>query len=159
MRPILLVASQQRTTSQPLGPGLLLKPHSCTRHVMLDTKVGSCCPVQGFHWFAHEAALAEIYRALRPGAGLALLWNREDDSVPWAAELLQVRLLSLLRWHNSPHLHRNVRLLADPNPLSLRHLILCLCDSHRLTVYCSHQFQHPLSTAVPESCLPGFHNF
>lgn len=57
--------------------------------------------MQGFHWFAHEAALAEIHRVLRPGAGLALLWNREDDSVPWAAELLQVHSLSLLTSHKS----------------------------------------------------------
>ncbi|BDA43083.1 Uncharacterized methyltransferase Mb3374 at N-terminal half [Coccomyxa sp. Obi] len=55
-----------------------------------DNSVDAIFVGQGFHWFAHEAALAEIHRVLRPGAGLALLWNREDDSVPWAAELLQI---------------------------------------------------------------------
>lgn len=68
---------------------------------MLDLQVDSWTYMQGFHWFAHEAALAEIHRVLRPGAGLALLWNREDDSVPWAAELLQVHSLSLLTSHKS----------------------------------------------------------
>ena len=47
--------------------------------------------MQGFHWFAHEAALAEIHRVLRPGSGgLCLIWNREDGCNAWAADLLSV---------------------------------------------------------------------
>jgi ubiquinone/menaquinone biosynthesis C-methylase UbiE len=34
---------------------------------------------QAFHWFANHAALAEIARVLRPGGGLALLFNTS----PW----------------------------------------------------------------------------
>jgi SAM-dependent methyltransferase len=33
---------------------------------------------QALHWFGTPAVCAEIARVLRPGGGLALIWNRED---------------------------------------------------------------------------------
>jgi SAM-dependent methyltransferase len=42
---------------------------------------------QAFHWFRGDDALAEFHRVLRPGAGLALVWNRRDLSQPLQAEV------------------------------------------------------------------------
>jgi SAM-dependent methyltransferase len=40
---------------------------------------------QAFHWFRSEAALSEFRRILRPGARLALMWNRRSQTDPFTA--------------------------------------------------------------------------
>ncbi|MCJ1247434.1 hypothetical protein MMC30_004648 [Trapelia coarctata] len=37
---------------------------------------------QAFHWFAKDEALQEIYRVLKPGGALGLIWNVEDYNSP-----------------------------------------------------------------------------
>ena len=48
-----------------------------------DASVDAITVGQAFHWFRHEEALAEMHRVLRPGGGIALLWNiwNEDDPI------------------------------------------------------------------------------
>jgi SAM-dependent methyltransferase len=45
---------------------------------------------QAFHWFDGDRALAEIHRVLRPGAGLALVWNVRDEAVEWERRLSEL---------------------------------------------------------------------
>lgn len=52
-----------------------------------DACVDAIVCAQSFHWFATHAALAEMYRVLKPGGKLALVWNLRDASVPWVAAL------------------------------------------------------------------------
>ncbi|MBW3589332.1 MAG: class I SAM-dependent methyltransferase [Actinobacteria bacterium] len=45
---------------------------------------------QSFHWFHTEKALRDFYRVLRPGGGLALLWNHREVSAGWTEEVTRI---------------------------------------------------------------------
>jgi SAM-dependent methyltransferase len=42
---------------------------------------------QAFHWFRHDVAIPELHRVLRPGGGVALLWNSRDPDAPLHQEI------------------------------------------------------------------------
>lgn len=45
---------------------------------------------QAFHWFATQAALAQIHRVLKPDGRLGLVWNVRDESVDWVAAITEI---------------------------------------------------------------------
>ncbi len=57
---------------------------------LADASVDAVVVAQAFHWFDRDRSLAEIGRVLRPGGGVALVWNRRDESVPWVAEMSRI---------------------------------------------------------------------
>jgi SAM-dependent methyltransferase len=55
-----------------------------------DASVHAVTCAQSFHWFDPMRAVPEIIRVLRPGGGLALVWNQRDERVPWVAEMSRI---------------------------------------------------------------------
>lgn len=51
-----------------------------------DGSVDAVTVAQAFHWFRFDEALAEIARVLRPGGGLAILFNQRDERHDWVRE-------------------------------------------------------------------------
>jgi SAM-dependent methyltransferase len=84
--------------------------------------VDAAVAAQAFHWFDGERALGELARVMRPGSGLALVWNVRDETVPWIMRLTE--LIEPYRGHTPSH--RSMRWketfgsVASFEPLRLR---------------------------------------
>jgi SAM-dependent methyltransferase len=52
-----------------------------------DASVDAAFAGQAYHWFDRDRAVPELHRVIRPGGGLALLWNWYDERDPLQAEL------------------------------------------------------------------------
>jgi SAM-dependent methyltransferase len=85
------VAAMRRELARVL-PGV---PATAALAEALPFEAGSFAAVtaaQAFHWFSTPAALVEIRRVLRPGGGLALLWNEREERVDWVRDLYAILL-------------------------------------------------------------------
>lgn len=61
----------------------------------VDASLDAVTVAQAFHWFRFDEALAEMRRVLRPGGGLAILFNQRDDRTPWVKAWNEV-----IEWHS-----------------------------------------------------------
>jgi SAM-dependent methyltransferase len=52
--------------------------------------VDAVAAAQSFHWFDPQAAAAEMARVARPGAAVALIWNRRDESMDWMRDFSRI---------------------------------------------------------------------
>lgn len=52
-----------------------------------DASVDAVVCATAFHWFATPAVMAEIWRVLKIGGTLGLVWNLRDESVGWVGRL------------------------------------------------------------------------
>jgi SAM-dependent methyltransferase len=55
-----------------------------------DASMDAVTVAQAFHWFDAAAAMDELARVLRPGGGLAAIWNVRDESVEWMAMIREL---------------------------------------------------------------------
>lgn len=68
-------------------PGVAIVDGTAEALPFADASVDVVTAAQAFHWFDLAAATAELDRVLRPGGGVALVWNERDVRVPWVAEM------------------------------------------------------------------------
>lgn len=71
-------------------PGIRAVAGSAHSVTLSDAAADALICAQAFHWFATELALEEIYRVLKPGGELGLVWNVRDDSVDWVAAITEI---------------------------------------------------------------------
>ena len=70
-----------------IPPGARALPGTAESIPLPDASVDAVVVGQAFHWFDPSRALPEIARVLRPGGTVGMLWNLDDDRVPWVSAL------------------------------------------------------------------------
>ncbi|MBP8306846.1 MAG: class I SAM-dependent methyltransferase [Burkholderiaceae bacterium] len=83
------VAAMQAQLARRL-PQVAVLTGVAERMPLADATVDVLVCAQAFHWFANDAALADMHRVLKPGGRLGLVWNVRDESVDWVAEITRI---------------------------------------------------------------------
>jgi ubiquinone/menaquinone biosynthesis C-methylase UbiE len=69
---------EMREQLERIVPGAVALAGTAEELSLADGSVDAVLCAQAFHWFDPDRALPEIHRVLRPGGGLALLYNSRD---------------------------------------------------------------------------------
>ncbi|MCW2976144.1 MAG: class SAM-dependent methyltransferase [Actinomycetia bacterium] len=72
------------------APGVVALAGTAERIPLTASYVDAVTVGSAFHWFRPDEALREIHRVLRPGGGVALIWNARDERHPVQAALSEV---------------------------------------------------------------------
>jgi SAM-dependent methyltransferase len=78
-----------------------------------DASVDAITAGSAFHWFRHDEALPEFRRVLRPGGGIALLWNSRDRERSLQKEISE--LINRFVPSGRPPVGHSVRALEESN--------------------------------------------
>jgi SAM-dependent methyltransferase len=78
-------------------PGLESHAGSAEAIPVADGTVDGVFCGQSAHWFAHDRAVGEIARVLRPGGVLVAAWNRPDETEPSPLPEAYLRRLAEIR--------------------------------------------------------------
>ncbi|HZM30001.1 MAG TPA: class I SAM-dependent methyltransferase [Acidimicrobiales bacterium] len=84
---------------------------------LADASVDGLFAAECFHWFAHERALAEFARVLRPRGALVLMWNRPSGPTSGPTEPPIPAVEQLLE----PYWPKEIDLPLDLDPNRLPH--------------------------------------
>jgi SAM-dependent methyltransferase len=93
-------------------PGVRALEGTAERIPLDDRAVDAVTVGQAFHWFDTDRALPEIHRVLRPGGGLAMMWNALDERDPLQQGITEI--IDPLQGDAPRRQHRNWKqLLAE----------------------------------------------
>jgi SAM-dependent methyltransferase len=71
-------------------PGVTTRDGTAEAIPLADGSVDAVTVGQAFHWFRADEALREIHRVLRPGRGVAVVWNARDERDALQAALSEI---------------------------------------------------------------------
>ena len=107
--------AEMRAELEHRVPGVSAIDGTAEQIPLADEGIDAVTVAQAFHWFRPREALSEIRRVLRPGGGLALIWNARDEGNALQAGISEI--LEPLGRGTPRRQHRDWRAVLDESGL------------------------------------------